>query len=78
MVFYLVVLSPNPRVGHLQHEKSRGIVDYGIASHLSVRDDGLKELIQEVLNQILEAQATEAVGAEKYERSEGRQEYRNG
>jgi len=36
---------------------------------LLVHDDGLKELIQEILNQILEAQASEAVGAEKFERS---------
>jgi transposase-like protein len=43
-----------------------------------VRDDVLKELIQEILNQLLEAQATEAVGAEKYERNEGCQGYRNG
>ena len=45
---------------------------------LLVHDDALKELIQEILNQILEAQASEAVGAEKYERSEGRRGYRNG
>lgn len=53
-------------------------VDSEKVKDLMVRDDGLKELIQEVLNQILEAQATEVVGAEKYERSEGRQGYRNG
>jgi len=45
---------------------------------LLVNDDGLKELIQEILNQILEAQASEAVGAEKYERSDSRRGYRNG
>ena len=39
---------------------------------LLVHDDGLKELIQDILNQILEAQASEAVGAEKYERSDSR------
>ena len=45
---------------------------------LLVHDDALKELIQEILNQILEAQASEAVGAEKYERSDSRRGYRNG
>ncbi len=53
-------------------------VDGEKVKDLMIRDDGLKELVQEVLNQILEAQATEAVGAERYERSEGRQGYRNG
>ena len=53
-------------------------VDSEKVKGLLVRDEGLKELIQEILNQILEAQATEAVGAEKYQRSEGRQGYRNG
>ena len=53
-------------------------VDSEKVKDLMVRDDGLKGLVQEVLNQVLEAQATEAVGAERYERSEGRQGYRNG
>ena len=53
-------------------------VDSEKVKELMIRDDGLKELVQEVLNQILEAQASEVVGAERYERSEGRQGYRNG
>ncbi|GAF73507.1 unnamed protein product [marine sediment metagenome] len=53
-------------------------VDSEKVKELMIRDDGLKELVQEVLNQVLEAQASEAVGAERYERSEGRQGYRNG
>ena len=53
-------------------------VDREKVKDLMIRDDGLKELVEEVLNQILEAQATEVIGAEKYERSEGRQGYRNG
>lgn len=40
--------------------------------------DGLAKLLEAVLNQILEAQATESVGADKHERSEERQCYRNG
>ena len=53
-------------------------VDSKKVKDLMIRDDGLKGLVEEVLNQILEAQATEAVGAEKYDCSEQRQGYRNG
>jgi len=38
----------------------------------------LPALIQDVLNQVLKAQATEYVGAEPYERTDGRRGYRNG
>jgi len=40
--------------------------------------DGLTQLVEEVLNQILEKQVTEALGAEKHERTEERAGYRNG
>jgi transposase-like protein len=40
--------------------------------------DGLAKLLEAVLNQILEAQVTESIGADKHERSEERQCYRNG
>ena len=40
--------------------------------------DPLAELLQEVLNQVLEAQAAEQAGAGHYERSEARVAYRNG
>ena len=36
------------------------------------------QLVEEVLNQILEKQVTEALGAEKHERTEERAGYRNG
>ncbi len=39
-------------------------VDSEKVKELMIRDDGLKGLVEEVLNQILEAQATEAVGAD--------------
>jgi len=39
---------------------------------------GLAKLVETVLNQVLDAQATEQVGAGRYERSEGRMAYRNG
>jgi transposase-like protein len=40
--------------------------------------NGLAKLVETVLNQILEAQITESVGAQRHERSEERQGYRNG
>lgn len=40
--------------------------------------DGLAKLVESVLNQILEAQVTESLGADRHERSEDRTGYRNG
>ena len=40
--------------------------------------DGLAKLVEAVLNQVLEAQMTEALGADRHERSDERQGYRNG
>lgn len=40
--------------------------------------DGLAKLVEAVLNQVLEAQVTESLGADRHERSEERQGYRNG
>lgn len=40
--------------------------------------NGLAKLIESVLNQILEAQVEESLGADKYERTEERVGYRNG
>ncbi|MDY0190945.1 MAG: transposase, partial [Desulfuromonas sp.] len=40
--------------------------------------NGLAQLVEAVLNQILEAQISETLGAERHERSDGRQGYRNG
>lgn len=39
---------------------------------------GLSKLLEQVLNQVLEAQVSEQVGAARYERTEERQGYRNG
>jgi putative transposase len=40
--------------------------------------DGLSKLVEVVLNQILEVQVSEALGADRHERSEDRTGYRNG
>jgi len=45
---------------------------------LLTRDDGLRGLVEDVLNQVLEAQMTEHIGAGRHERTESRQAYRNG
>ena len=42
------------------------------------QDEGVSALLESVLNQILQAEATEQLRAEPYERSEERQGYRNG
>ncbi len=48
-----------------------------LASHLT-EQNGLSNLVETVLNQILDAQASEQVGAQRYERSDERVAYRNG
>jgi transposase-like protein len=47
-------------------------------SDLLTDDKGLQGLVETVLNQVLEAQVTEQIGAQPYERSPARQAYRNG
>ncbi len=44
----------------------------------TARESGLAKLLEQVLNQVLEAQVSEQIGATRYERSEERQGYRNG
>ena len=41
-------------------------------------DPGMKPMLESILNQILQAQAAEQVGAGPYERKEDRQDFRNG
>jgi putative transposase len=47
-------------------------------SGLLTDDKGLQGLVETVLNQVLEAQVTEHLGAQPYERSANRKAYRNG
>lgn len=42
------------------------------------KDAGVAKLLESVLNQVLQAQVTEQLGAEQYERTDDRQGYRNG
>jgi len=45
---------------------------------LLIQDEGLKALVESVVNQVLEAQLTEQIGAKRYERTEERKAYQNG
>ncbi len=53
-------------------------VDCDLLQGLFIRDDGLARLVENIVNQILDAQATEQLRAKPYERTEERQGYRNG
>ena len=53
-------------------------VDDHLVSSLFSRHDGLGQLVEQVLNQILQAQAAEALQARPHERTPSRQGYRNG
>jgi len=56
-------------------------IDSEILHHLllkGAKDEGMAKLLESVLNQILQAQATEQIKAEPYERTEERKDYRNG
>jgi transposase-like protein len=45
---------------------------------LLVKDNGLRDLLEDVVNQVLEAQMSEYIGAKPYERTNERKAYRNG
>lgn len=53
-------------------------VDDEVLKGLFTGDKGMSQLLEQVLNQVLKAQASEQLQAEPYERSEERQGYRNG
>lgn len=49
-----------------------------LLSSLMTEKNGIASLLETILNQVLEAQAVEQIGAERYERSDERMAYRNG
>ena len=53
-------------------------VDKDLLPELLSSEDGLAKLVESVLNQILEAQVSDSLGAAKHERSDERVGYRNG
>ena len=44
----------------------------------NTKDSGMAQLLESIVNQILQAQATEQVNANYYERTDDRRGYRNG
>ena len=53
-------------------------VDRELVQQLFQSEDGVARLLESVLNQVLEAQVSEQLQAEPYERTQERQGYRNG
>ncbi|WP_353949027.1 IS256 family transposase [Sporolactobacillus sp. Y61] len=56
-------------------------LDEQLLHHLFIgneKDSAMDDLLEMILNQVLNAQASEQINAEKYERSEKRTDYRNG
>ncbi len=53
-------------------------LDPTVLQHLFSTDRPLAQLVEAVLNQVLQAQVSEQVQAERYERTNERQGYRNG
>lgn len=53
-------------------------LDDELLKELFLRDKGVAALLEQILNQVLQAQASEQLQAEPYERSKERQGYRNG
>jgi len=59
-------------------EKKRNTSTVDWKAVIEGQKDFLKPLVQEVIQQVLEAEMLEAVGADRHERTEGRQGYRSG
>lgn len=59
-------------------EKKRSTSAVEWKTVIAEQRDYLKPLVEELLQQLLEAEMVEAVGAERHERTEGRQSYRSG
>jgi transposase-like protein len=52
--------------------------DFFIGLFKENRDEAFGKLMEAMLNQVLKAESNEQLGAENYERSDDRQDYRNG
>lgn len=53
-------------------------LDKGLLPDLLTNQNGLSKLVEEILNQVLEAQMEESLQASRHERTDGRLGYRNG
>lgn len=52
--------------------------DFLVGLFSKSKDDAFAKLMETILNQVLKAESTEQLGAENYQRSEERRDYRNG
>ena len=52
--------------------------DFLVGLFAESKDNAFAKLMESLLNQVLKAESSEQLGAENYERSEGRKDYRNG
>lgn len=52
--------------------------DFLVGLFSKSKDDAFAKLMEAILNQVLKAESTEQLGAENYQRSEERRDYRNG
>lgn len=52
--------------------------DFFIGLFSETKDEAFGKLMEVILNQVLQAESTEQLGADNYERSSGRSDYRNG
>lgn len=52
--------------------------DFLVGLFAESKDDAFAKLMEALLNQVLKAESAEQLGAENYERSDGRKDYRNG
>ena len=53
-------------------------LDLDKCKDMLLRQDGVKKLQEDLLNQVLDAEMADHIGAERYERSAQRRAYRNG
>lgn len=52
--------------------------DFFVGLFSESKDEAFGKLMEAILNQVLQAESSEQLGAESYERSNGRSDYRNG
>jgi transposase-like protein len=65
-----------PYTGGAMTEKKGSTSKVDWKAVIEGQKDFLKPLVQEVIQQVLEAEMVEVVGADRHERTEGRQGYR--
>ena len=62
----------------MQTKSVQNYLAKNVQNDLTVTDSGVAKLLESILNQVLQAQVTEQLEAERYERTDDRKGYRNG